>query len=161
MHPSHHQKRRQTGAMALQKQYHPNPEVCYVYTVSYPGRSEVTAVVVNHQCNAVPSCSVNTSRPDMGAVAIAKEMAMGRSGHRTRASITISGSKTALCNYARGMVSTEAAHMLPTRSETTARQGCLVWTPGNSFAPGSEMAQEAARGFYNQAHPESKEMPSV
>lgn len=37
MHPSYHQLRRQARAMAVHKQYHSNPEVCYVDTASYPG----------------------------------------------------------------------------------------------------------------------------
>ncbi|KAH9368209.1 hypothetical protein HPB48_009558 [Haemaphysalis longicornis] len=122
--------------MAIHKQYHSNPEVCYVDTASYPGRSAVTAVVVDHQGNAVSSCSVNTSRTDTGEVAITLAI-MG-----TRASVIIWDSKTAMRNYARGRVSTEAARILRTRSETTARQVRLVWTPAHSSLPGNEMAHE-------------------
>lgn len=78
----------------------------------------------------------------------------------TRASVIISDSKTAMRNYARGRVSTEAAHILRTRSENTSRQVRLVWTPAHSSLPGNEMAHEAARGFCNQADSESEEVPS-
>ncbi|KAH9378947.1 hypothetical protein HPB48_003334 [Haemaphysalis longicornis] len=105
MHPSHHQDHRQAMDMALHKQYHSNPEVCYADTVSYPGRSAVTAVVVDHRGKAVSSCSLTTSRTDTG-----EEVAIALTITGTRASVIISDSKTAMRIYARGRVSsTEAA----------------------------------------------------
>ncbi|KAH9381982.1 hypothetical protein HPB48_000972 [Haemaphysalis longicornis] len=127
MHPSHRKDRRQGRTMALHKQYHSHPQVCYVDLATYPGRRAVMAVVVGQQGNAVSSCSVNTSRRDTGQVAITLAIP------GTRASIIISDSKTALCNYASGSVSTEAAETLRTRSETPGRQVNLnlVWTPAH------------------------------
>ncbi|KAH9376308.1 hypothetical protein HPB48_000529 [Haemaphysalis longicornis] len=100
MHPSHHQELRQATTMALHKQYHSNPEVCYVDTACFPGRSAVTAVVVDNQGNVEPSCSVSTSRPDT-----VEDVAIALAITGTLASIVISDSKTNLRNYAKGRVS--------------------------------------------------------
>lgn len=112
-------------------------------------------MVVDHQGNAIASCSINTSRPDTG-----EEVAIALAITGTRARVIVSDSKTALRNYARGTVSTVAAHILRARSEAITRQVRLIWTPAHSSLPGNEMAHEAARGLCNQADLDSEEVPS-
>ncbi|KAH9368956.1 hypothetical protein HPB48_015992 [Haemaphysalis longicornis] len=70
--------------MALHKRYHSNLGVCYADTARYPGRSAVTAVVVDQKGNAISSCSVTPPRPDTGeevAIALAITGTRASSNH--------------------------------------------------------------------------------
>lgn len=140
MHPVRDEKRRKARARALQRQYGEDQNVVYVDAAEYASRSRMALAVADNQTNLLTSCSIVTNSSTE-----AEEAAIALALISTPATTIISDSKSAILNYANGLISCSAARLLrfwqPQCSTT------LIWTPAHAGLLGNEEAHSLARGL--------------
>lgn len=140
MHPEHDGKRRAARAKALHKQYGDSSEVAYVDVAAYSSPSRMVLAVADNQARLLASGSITTDSTET-----AEEAAIALALISTSANKILSDSKSALSNFAKGLVSRTTARLLrfwhPTRPVT------LIWTPAHAGLPGNEEVHSLARGL--------------
>lgn len=105
----------------------------------------MTVVVVDRKSNSVTSGTILTSSPE-----VAEEAAIAMAMASSKAKFIVSDSKTAIRNFAKGRVSSEALRILV--GFKGQRKVQIVWAPAHSSLPGNENAHDAARGVAKRAN---------
>ncbi|KAH7965289.1 hypothetical protein HPB49_005914 [Dermacentor silvarum] len=104
MHPEHDGKRRAARAKALHKQYGDSSEVAYADVATYSSGSRMVLAVTNNQARLLASGSISSETAEEAATALALIS--------TSATKLLSDSKSALSNFAKGLVSRTTARFL-------------------------------------------------
>lgn len=148
MHPIHHKGRREQRARELSRRFPVRPDILYVDAADYRHHDAFAVAVVNRPNSPpVTSLSVRTTCP-----ATAEETAIALAlTQRPAPSIVISDSKTAIQNFARGLITPQALQILSKNPPTSLIE--LVWTPAHTGVGGNEAAHATARELTIRAGP--------
>lgn len=146
----HHDGRRRARAQALHKTYGTNSAVAYVDAAQYSDRPHTYAVC------AVPGpgLKAQTTSSSLSAATPteAEEAAIALAVASTDACIVMSDSKTAITNFARGIVAHTTLKLLQSlQNSEEPRSVELIWVPAHAGNPGNEAAHQHARGFVSRA----------
>ncbi|XP_077538393.1 uncharacterized protein LOC144150964 [Haemaphysalis longicornis] len=148
MHPVHNAERRRARAQALQKRFERSEDVVYVDAADYDDRDAMAVAMVNRQGDSVASGTIVTTSPEVGEEAAIALAVTASSKYK----FIVSDSKSAILNFSRGRVSSEALKILLAGfCGDRVREVQIVWAPAHCGLPGNENAHAAARGLTNRA----------
>lgn len=107
MHPVHNLERRRQRAKAIHNRFKNSDDVVYVDAADYSNRDAMTVAVVDRQGHLVASGTVFAPSTEVG-----EEVAIALALASSRAKFIVSDSKSAVRNFARGRVSSEALRIM-------------------------------------------------
>lgn len=126
MHPEHNGGRRQARAKALLRSFGGKTTTRFVDAAEYTQEHRFTAVVVDVNSRLTHACSVSTEHPET-----AEEVAIALALTEPLCEVVLSDSQSAVRNYARGRISSEALQVLRKAGRQHFDSTAIMWFPAH------------------------------